>query len=229
MTSEPRLPEWLAAFQELAAISDPAWREALRAAKELQLPHGTTVVRRGDPCQSFLLVLEGTIRVYENSEGGREISLYRTCGGELCILTLSGLFASGHYAAEARTDGAVRVAAIPVALFRRALGESEAFRDFILATLVRRLSDVMRLVDQVTFQHLDLRLACLLGHLFERNRSPSLSTTHEELARELGTDRVVVSRILKEFERMGCIRLRWRRIELVSPEALARQARVATM
>lgn len=216
---------WLKIFPGLAAIQDEAWLDALRAAKEMVMPPGTVVIRRGDPCQNFLLVTRGTVRVYESSESGREIALYRTSGGDICILTLSNLLAGTNYAAEAVTENEVGVVMIPMPFFQNAMARSEAFRNFILATLARRLSDVMRVVEQVTFQRLDLRLACLLGQLFERNKSSTISMTHEELARELGTTRVVVSRLLKEFENMGCIRLGRGEIELLSPEALARLSR----
>ena len=105
------------------------------------------------------------------------------------------------------------------------MNASEAFRNFIMATLARRLGDVMRTVEAVTFQHLDLRLACLLGQIFERNESNVISVTHEDLARELGTTRVFVSRMLKQLERMGCILLNYGQIKLASPTALAWLAR----
>lgn len=217
--------KWLSIFPELAAIRDEAWMQVLRAAKETVIPSGTVVIRRGDTCQNFLLITRGTVRVYESSENGREIVLYRTGAGDICILTLSNLLAGKDYAADARTEDEVGVVMIPMPLFQNAMARSEAFRNFIMVTLARRLSDVMRVVEQVTFQRLDLRLACLLGQLFERNKSKAISMTHEELARELGTTRVVVSRLLKEFERMGCIRLHRSQIELLSPEALARVSR----
>lgn len=217
--------KWLSVSPGLAAIQDEAWRHALRAAEEMIIPPETVVIRRGDPCENFLLVTQGTIRVYESSTSGREIALYRTRGGDICILTLSNLLAGTHYAAEAMTEDDVGVVTIPMPLFQNAMAHSGAFRNFIIATLARRLHDVMRVVEQVTFQHLDLRLACMLGQLFERNQSAALSITHDELARELGTTRVVVSRLLKDFERMGCIRLQRGYIELLSSEALARLAR----
>lgn len=217
--------KWLSVFPELAAIQDDAWLETLRAAKEMVMPAGTIVIRCGDACQNFLMVTRGTVRVYESSKSGREIALYRTGSGDICILTLSNLLAGTDYAAEAVTEDEVGVVMIPMPLFQNAMARSEAFRNFIMVTLARRLSDVMRVVEQVTFQRLDLRLACLLGQLFERNKSKAISMTHEELARELGTTRVVVSRLLKEFERMGCIRLHRSQIELLSPEALARVSR----
>lgn len=217
--------KWLSVFPGLEAIKDEVWIQALRAAKEMTMPPGAVVIRRGDPCQNFLMVTRGTVRVYESSESGREISLYRTGAGDICILTLSNLLAGKDYAAEARTEDEVGAVMIPMPLFQNAIARSEAFRNYIMSTLARRLSDVMRVVEQVTFQRLDLRLACLLGQLFERNKSAAISMTHEELARELGTTRVVVSRMLKEFEGMGCIRLQRGQIELLSSEALARLSR----
>lgn len=217
-------PKWLSVFPGLAEIRDDAWLEALHAAREIVIPPKTVVIRCGDRCHNFLLLTRGTVRVYESSESGREIALYRTHGGDICILTLSNLL-SGDYSAAAVTEDEVGAVTIPMSFFQNAMARSEAFRNFIMATLARRLSDVMRVVEQVTFQRLDLRLACLLGQLFERNKSATISMTHEDLARELGTTRVVISRMLKEFERMGCIRLQRGQIELLSSEALARLSR----
>jgi CRP/FNR family transcriptional regulator len=217
--------KWVSYFPGLADIRDEAWLEAQRAAREMVIPPRTVVIRRGDPCQNFLLLTRGTVRVYESSESGREIALYRTHGGDICILTLSNLLSGSDYAAEAVTEDEVGAIMIPMPFFQNAMAHSEAFRNFIMATLARRLSDVMRVVEQVAFQRLDLRLACLLGQLFERNKSAAISMTHEDLARELGTTRVVVSRMLKEFERMGCIRLQRGQIELLSSEALERLSR----
>lgn len=217
-------PEWLSIFPELASIHDKAWLEAVQAAKEQVIPPGTQVIHQGDPCQNFLLITRGTVRIYESSGSGREIALYRTEKGDLCILTLSNLLSGSDYTAEAITEDEVNAVIIPMPLFQNAMAGSEAFRNYIMSTLARRLSDVMRVVDQVTFKHLDLRIACLLGQLFERAGSNTITITHDELAREVGTTRVVASRILKEFERMECIRLHRGQIELLSPETLTRLA-----
>ena len=80
----------------------------------------------------------------------------------------------------------------------------------------------MALVEQVAFQRLDLRLAGLLKQLFNQNQGAPLEVTHQALALELGSTREVISRMLKEFERNGCIRLRRGLIELLSTETLTR-------
>ena len=215
-------PSWLAAFPELCSISDDAWLQALRMASEIDLPPNTVVIHKGDECKSFMLVIKGTVRVYERAGNGHELALYRVTAGEVCVLTIINLLEHTAYRADAVIEGEARVVSIPLPDFKNALAESPGFRNFIMSTLARRLSTVMHLVEQVAFQRLDLRLACLLGQLFGSRSTSHISITHQELANELGTAREVISRMLKEFEHMRCIRLHHGEIELVSHEALTR-------
>lgn len=218
---EPDL-SWLSEFPGLAGVQDPSGLAAIQAARRFQFPAGTEVVRGGDPCQSFVLLYRGVLRVYESDKSGREIVLYRVRAGDLCVLTLSTLMVRGHYAAGAKAEEDVEVVMIPMALFQKALDHSDAFRNFIITTLSRRMGEVMALVEQVAFQRLDLRLAGLLKQLFNQNQGAPLEVTHQALALELGSTREVISRMLKEFERNGCIRLRRGLIELLSTETLTR-------
>lgn len=220
--SEQASTHWLAAFPSLATITDIAWLDAIAAAREIILPAGTVVIREHQPCQHFLLVASGNVRIYKTSPSGREIMLYHTCGGEVCILTLGTLLEGTDYHADAITESEVNAVMIPARQFHAAMAQSNAFRAFILSDLCRRMRELMWLVGQVAFEPLELRLACLLGQLFGQSDTRELEITHEELARRLGSTRVVTSRLLKDFERMGCISLQRGRIELLSPAALAR-------
>ncbi|MHB8348468.1 MAG: Crp/Fnr family transcriptional regulator [Acidiferrobacterales bacterium] len=219
-SSTDSIAERLAAFPMLSQIHDASWQEAVHAGRCLDIPADTVMVRKGQPCLDFLLVIDGTIRIYESAENGREILLYRLYGGEICVLTLNHLLQGVAYTAYAIAESDVSVVSIPLAHFQRALAESESFRTEVLFALSRRLSDVMQLVEQVAFHGLDLRLACLLGRRFGEGDTRCLKITHQELARELGTTREVLSRLLKSFEHRGCIRLFRGQIELVSPDAL---------
>lgn len=215
-------PPWLAAFPELRTISDDAWLRALRTASEINFPPNTVVIHRGDRCKSLMLVVKGTVRVYERAGNGRELALYRVTAGEICVLTITNLLEHTAYSADAVTEDEVQVVSIPLSCFQDTLAESPGFRNYIMSTLARRLSAVMQLVEQVAFQRLDLRLACLLGQLFGSQSTNRVSITHQDLANELGTAREVVSRMLKGFEQMHCVRLHHGEIELVSQEALKR-------
>jgi CRP/FNR family transcriptional regulator len=213
---------WLSAFPELAAIQDKAGLAALHAAKLQTFPAGPQIVRPGTVCESFMLLVRGNIRVYEAGESGREIALYRLNAGELCVLSLTSLMAPEAYSAGAMAEGEIDAAMIPLPQFKDALADSDTFRSFVLITLSRRLGQMMSLVEQVAFRQLDLRLAWLLGQLFGESSSPRLRVTHQELAMELGTSREVISRMLKEFERMGCISMGRGEIELLSRDTLSR-------
>lgn len=214
--------KWFAAFPELAGLNDAAALAALEAATSRVFPTGTKLIHQGDRCAGFLMLARGTVRIFEIGEGGREIVLYRVRAGEICVLTLSELCGSHTYRAEAVSEDEVEVVNIPETQFRHALAQSEAFRTFVFSVLVRRLSEVMGLVEQLVFQRLDLRLACRLGQLFGERRTERIKVTHHDLARDLGTSREVISRLLKEFEQMGCINLGRGEIALLSADALAR-------
>lgn len=220
---------WLTAFPDLSEITDHAWLDALRSAKAVTLPAETAIVRPNDPCRDFVLVTQGAIRIYRRSENGRELVVYRTGAGEVCLCTLQNLLAGAPYSADMVTEDEVRAVTIPLEKFQQALAHSESFRNFVLNTLLRRLNHMMGLVEQLAFQNLESRLACLLGQFSKQRNSTCLELTHQDLATELGASRETVSRLLKEFERRDCIRLYRSKIELLSTEVLARLAGLPSM
>lgn len=213
---------WLSSFPKLAEIGDETWLAARRAAKQFVIPPETIMMRQGQSSQGFVLFAKGSTRVYERAENGREIALYRTQSGEMCLLTLINLLADTTYSAEAITEDELHVVSIPLDNFHKALAQSEGFRQVLCATLVQRLNDLIHLVGRVAFQRLDLRLAQLLNQQFVERHSPRLAVTHQKLAQELGTSREVASRLLKELEKRGYIRLHRGAIELLSAQDLAR-------
>jgi len=85
-------------------------------------------------------------------------------------------------------------------------------RSYVFETMAQRLTEVMTLAEEIAFGKMDRRVAGLLVQRFSRDRA--FAATHEELAVELGTAREVVSRLLKDFERMGAIAMARGRLEL---------------
>ena len=220
----PEQPEWLGRFPALAAIKDEAWQQAVVEAMSLTLPAGEMVFREGDNCSNFLLVLDGAVRVQKLSENGREIVLYRVEEGQSCILTTACMLGGRHYNAEACTESEVHAVALPYGAFRRALDGSHAFREFVFGAYAERITELLMLIDAISFGRIDQRLA---GHLLQHADSEGLlKLTHQELARDLGTAREVVSRMLKEFERRGMVQLGRGRIALQDKSALSRAATV---
>jgi CRP/FNR family transcriptional regulator len=212
--------ELLAAYPEFEVIRSPEWHEVMRRAKRVQIPSDTVLMDRGVCCEHFLMLTDGTVRVYQPSEDGREMTLYRISTGGLCMLSLNSLLNRRPFQAVARSESDITVQVLGYQDFQRAMQVSDVFRNLVLTRVTDRFCDMLQLVEETVFHNLDMRLACLLGHLFERNQTPTLSITHDNIARELGTSREVISRLLKEFERKGCITLARGRIHLASPEGL---------
>jgi len=205
------------AINALNALPD----NILAASKQTCIPQGSHLFRESDHCECFMWLLEGTVRVYKHSREGREITLYRVTPGEFCVLSLQSLLTGSGFPAEAVADTELIGVTMSLADFDQAIDESKEFRRYLLKNLSQRLGDTVQLISEVTFQRLDLRLACLMGQLFERSNGAPLKVTHAQLAREMGTTREMVSRILKEFENQQCITLSRGEIDLVSSESLS--------
>lgn len=205
---------------ELAGIGGDTWQDALTTAQVLSYPAGAKLIGSGEPADKFVIVLQGVVKVYEADENGREITLYRVYGGQICILTLTRLLHRSKRCALAVAEEDVRLLALSPDDFDRLLAESEGFRRYLMNSMAHCITDVMQLVSQVSFNHLDLRLARLIRRLSEQSTPGKVRLTHQALANELGTTREVVSRLLKGFERAGSLKLNRGSIEIVDMREL---------
>ena len=203
------------AYPSLAGLP-PALRAAVgpQQLQDLSVPAGTLLFEEHAPCQGFPLVLAGEVRVARGSPQGRSIELYRVGPGELCVVSACGLFGQSPLAAHGVAVAPTRLLLLSPAGFEQWTTHAP-FRRFVFGIFADRLADLMSLAEAVAFQRLDQRLAAaLLGH------GPTVVTTHQALADELGTVREIVTRLLKRFERAGWVSLARERIELRQAAAL---------
>ncbi|HHJ11791.1 MAG TPA: Crp/Fnr family transcriptional regulator [Chromatiales bacterium] len=198
----------------------PEWHRLLEGATVLDLPAGNMLVHQGTCCSNFMLLLEGTVRVFQVSDDGREQTLYRINPGDICLMSLSSLINDKPFKANAITDSPVRAMVLSTHAFHEAMRISEAFRNLVMRSLVNTVCEMMHGFYDTAFEPLDMRLACLLGRMFERAGSATITITHQQLAQELGTSREVVSRILKRLERENCLSLSRGRITVQQPDKL---------
>jgi CRP/FNR family transcriptional regulator len=203
--------------------ASPALRAEIHdAAAVVSLGAGEYFLREGDTCAHFAIVVSGKMRVFKLGENGHEITLYHVGPGEACPLNVACILSDRPVPAMARVEEAVEAVVVPAAQFRRWIAEHESVRTFVFQMFSSRLSDMMSLVEEVAFRRMDQRVARRLQELFARqNGSPgTVEITHADLAADLGTAREVVSRLLKEFERLGAIGLSRGRILLRDPALL---------
>ncbi|WP_052694314.1 Crp/Fnr family transcriptional regulator [Aquitalea pelogenes] len=216
------MSDWTRDFAILDALDEASRTQLLAHSHAMQAPAGTVLFREGSPCQAYLFLLQGQIRVQKVGENGREITLYRVESGQTCIVTTACLMSGNDYDAEGVAETAIHAQALPIPAFRQLLADSASFRDFVFRAYGSRIADLLLLIEEVSFGRIDQRLAaCLL----QRARGQAaLSTTHQELAAELGSAREVISRQLKEFERRGWIRLGRGQLQLLDAGALQQLA-----
>ncbi len=156
------------------------------------------------------------------SDSGREIVLYRVEAGESCALTTACLMSFENYLAEAVAETDIRAVAIPRAVFDDLVGRSPVFRQFVFSAFSSRITDLFRLIDDVAFQRLDIRLAQKLVEL--SRGGDTVTATQQQLASELGTAREVVSRVLGELARRGSISIGRGTITIANRAALDKLA-----
>lgn len=191
----------------------------LREGQVHYYPADRRLFHEGEHCDRFLLLLKGSVRVQKLTDNGHEIVLYHIAPGQSCRLTNTCLLGGQRYPAEAFSETEVELLSLSRQAFQRALELSGAVRAAVYSTIDEAMNDLVRLVQDVAFGHLDHRLAQFL--LQQTQQQAELKITHQALATELGTAREVVSRLLKEFERQGWVKLQRGRVIVVEREALS--------
>ncbi len=210
--------DWISRFEGLANLPQAQKDHLIAETKLVDVPKNTIIFGPGKAPENLLLLLEGSVRVSQMSEAGREIVLYRVTAGESCVLTTACLLAYEDYSAEGVAETDARAAIVPRRVFDRLIAESEVFRRFVFSTYSHRITDLFLVIEEVAFKRIDIRLAQKLLGLMDG--AHSLRATHQNLAVELGSAREVISRQLQEFQRKGWVKATRGEIEILNPAKL---------
>lgn len=183
-------------------------------------PKNTIMIHGGSECSGFLLVKSGQLRAYSLSSEGKQITLYRLLDRDSCIMTASCLLKNINFEVSIDVEKETEVYIIPADVFDRLGKANLAASAFILDLVTSRFTDVMWIFEQYVFSNMASRLANALLEQASLKQSDELDITHEVLARELGTAREVVTRLLKQFQIDGLVSLSRGNIKLDKEEEL---------
>ena len=195
--------DWTERFRGTKALPRAVRNRLVQVAQVRTYQKGHQVFGPNNVPDSLLFLFEGTIRVSQSSDNGRDIVLYRVDAGESCVLTTACMLAEEAYNAEGIAETDITVIALPRLSFDNLVADEPAFRNFVFAAYSQRLIDLLRVVDDVAFGRIDVRLAQRLLALVGVDKE--ITATHQEIASELGTAREVVSRVLNDFQKRGLI------------------------
>lgn len=175
---------------------------------------GETVQNENAYIKAIPIVMNGSIRVMRTDEEGREILLYYIKPGESCIMSFLGGIHEDTSKVKAIAEEKTEILFIPVEKVRGLIKEFPEWLDYIFNLYHKRFEELLGVVNAVAFKKMDERLLHYIKRKSDLTKSHTLYVTHEQLANELGTARVVVSRLLKQMEDEGLVELGRNKITL---------------
>jgi len=169
----------------------------------------------GDKFHQIPLMLTGAIKISRETNAGEEIVLYFLERGDTCTIT----FGSGLQSSKSKVRGVAEkdseIIFIPVEKLEEWMVKYPSWRSFVIDSYNIRLNEMLEAIDTLAFMKMDQRLFKYLTDKVQIMRSTTLNTTHQEIAVDLNTSRVVISRLLKQLENEGKIKLFRNKIEVI--------------
>lgn len=189
--------------------------EIAQVSKILDFKEGDVLIDFGDYIKKMPLLLQGAIKISREDFDEGELLLYFIEKGDTCALTMACCMGAtkSEIRAVAETDGSVIM--IPVEKMEEWLGKYKSWRNFVFTSYNNRLKEMLSAIDNLAFMNMGERL---LNYIYEKakiNKTNQILNTHQEIAYDLNTSRVVISRLLKVLENEGKIRLNRASIEVL--------------
>lgn len=176
---------------------------------------GEVILDENSSIRAIPIVTKGTLKVMRTEEDGREILLYYIKAGESCIMSFLGGMHDEKSKVKAEVEEDAEILFLPMEKVSLFINEYPEWLDYIFRLYHKRFEELLEIINAIAFKKMDERLLNLLHKKEELSGSKILSITHEQLANELGTARVVVSRLLKQLEENGNLQLGRNKITLM--------------
>ena len=167
----------------------------LKSAKE-----GEIILDINDYITSMPLLLEGAIKILREDKDGNELLLYFLERGDTCALTLSCCLGQTRSEIRAVAERDTQYIMIPVVKIEEWTAKYNSWRNFVFESYHSRLTEMLETIDTIAFMNMDKRLLRYLQDKAKINQSEALQVTHQQIAYDLNTSRVVISRLLKKLE-----------------------------
>lgn len=189
--------------------------EIVRVGTFKEVPEGIKLIEIGEYIKSMPLLISGAIKILREDKDGDELLLYYLEKGETCSMTLSCCMSQSISEIRAVAETDTKLIMVPVQKMEEWTAKYKSWRNFVFESYHNRLNELLSTIDSIAFQNIDERL---LGYLKEKSRineNKIIHNTHQEIAYDLHSSRVVISRLLKKLEEMGKIELHRNFIKII--------------
>ncbi|PKG52684.1 MULTISPECIES: Crp/Fnr family transcriptional regulator [Olleya] len=179
------------------------------------IPEGFKLIEIGDYIKSMPLLVSGAIKILREDEDGDELILYFIEQGDTCAMTLSCCLGNSKSEIRAVAETDTKLIMVPIVKMEEWLGKYKSWQKFVLQSYHNRMSELLEAIDTIAFLKMDQRLFKYLKDKAMVNHNEVIHVTHQEIARDLHTSRVVISRLLKTLEIDGKIKLHRNNITVI--------------
>lgn len=174
-----------------------------------------TIIEIGDYLKSMPLLISGAVKVLREDKDGDELLLYFLERGDTCAMTLTCCIGNTKSEIRAVAESDTQLLMIPVKKMEEWTAKYTSWRHFVFESYQNRLSEMLDTLDTIAFLKMDERLMKYLRDKAKINQSETLKITHQQIAYDMHTSRVVISRILKKLEIDDKIKLLRNSIEVI--------------
>lgn len=190
--------------------------EIIESGRIIDVPVDSSIMHPGDEVMYIPFVLKGAIKIMRENEDGEELLLYYIESGDTCAMTLQCCVRNTKSQIKAIAIEDAKLLMIPMEYMEKWLDKYPSWRNYILESYHSRMIELMETIDSITFKRLDERLSQYLIDQAKLHGSLEINYTHQQIAEDLHSSRVVISRLLKQMESKGLIQLHRNRIVLSS-------------
>jgi CRP/FNR family transcriptional regulator len=175
---------------------------------------GDEMMRSGQYLKSTMLVTKGRVKLFTNGEDGEEFFMYYLEPGQACALSFVCASRNKKSDLEAIAIEDVEAIMIPIELMDDLMIKHKSWYYFVIESYRNRYQEVLDALRSVAFHGMDERLEYYLIKQKNSFQSKTLHLTHEQIANDLNSSRVVISRLLKQMENDGKVKLLRNAIEV---------------
>lgn len=181
----------------------------------LEFKQDDVLIDFGQYMRGMPLLIKGAIKIMREDFDEGELLLYFLEKGDTCAMTMSCCMGNNKSEIRAIAENDGMVLMIPVQKMEEWLGKYKSWRAFVFNSYNSRFNELLSAIDSIAFKHMDERLEEYLLEKAKVNNTNKITQTHKEIAYELNSSRVVISRLLKAMEKEGKLKLNRNNIEIL--------------
>jgi CRP/FNR family transcriptional regulator len=189
--------------------------EIVQVGRLMSFRAGEVIMDFGSYVRMIPLVVKGSVKVVREDDDGREIFLYYLQPGEACSMSFTCCMMNKKSEIRTVAEDDTEIIAIPIRYMDEWMTKYQSWKNFVMRTYDTRMNELIRTIDDIAFRKMDERLLLYLEKKAEALGGKTINATHQEIAYDLNASREAVSRLLKQLEKDGMVKLGRNKIELV--------------